>query len=228
MEDNTRVKVGRLLAGEPLVAGLMTLSLTLLPSLMPGAIALESFPAAGRNALEFSEVGPEVGPEIELTRNEDASYTIIVDLEASAEDIWSVIADYGSFNQFLPNIVSSEILEVEGNRHVVEQVSEQQVLFFQVRSRLRTENLETQNQRIDFRLLEGDLNQLEGYWVIEATENPQVHRLRQTVTATPPPGTPDAVFHTIFRQSLTDNLAAIRDEIQRRQLDGEAHLTVNP
>ncbi len=224
MKDNTRVKGRRILLFNPLLPGLVSLSLLFIPSLIPRAIALESLPRMVRNQTE----SPEVGQEIDITRNEDASYTVSVNLEASAEDIWSVIADYGRFSHFLPNIVSSEILEVEGNRHVVEQVSEQQVLFFQVRSRLRTENLEIQNQRIDFRLLEGDLNQLEGYWVIEATENPQVHRLRQTVTVTPPPGTPDAVFHSIFRQSLTDNLAAIRDEIQRRQLGHEDHLTVTP
>ena len=190
-----------------------------------GAIAVESFPKTLSNQAPASDLGQDV----ELKQNEDASYTVTVTLDASAEDIWSVIADYGRFNHFLPNIVSSEILEVEGNRHVVEQVSQQQVLFLQVRSRLRTENLETIHQRIDFRLLEGDLNQLEGYWVIEATENPQIHRLRQTVAVPPPPaGTPDSIFRRVFRQSLTENLAAIRDEIQRRQLDRDEPLSMTP
>jgi ribosome-associated toxin RatA of RatAB toxin-antitoxin module len=217
MNNTTRVNPHRMAKSPRLLAGLMTLSLTLLPGLVPGAIALERLPAIARNT-------PGGESEIQISRDGENTYNLAVTLEASAEEIWSVIADYGSFSHFLPNIISSEILEIEGNRHVVEQVSEQQVLFLNIRSRIRTENLETENQRIDFRLLEGDLNQLEGSWIIETTEDEQTLRLTQTVAVAPPPGTPDRVFHTVFRQSLTDNLEAIRDEIQRRQLDS----TPNP
>lgn len=217
MNDTTQVNQRRTAPSRWVLAGLMTLSLTLLLSFMPGAIALEGTPPVADNL-----TGQE--SEIQISRDEDNTYRLAVTLEASAEEIWSVIADYGRFSHFMPNIVSSEILEVDGNRHVVEQVREQQVLFLNVRSRLRTENLETQNQRIDFRLLEGDLNQLEGSWVIETTEDGQTVRLTQTVAVAPPPGTPDSIFHRVFRQSLTDNLEAIRDEIQRRQMES----TTNP
>jgi len=212
MNETTRVNQRRMAKSPRLLLGLITLSLTLLPSLTPGAIALERLPTIARNA-----TGAE--SEIQISREDENTYRLAVNLEASAAEIWSVIADYGSFSHFLPNIISSEILEIEGNRHVVEQVSEQQVLFLNIRSRIRTENLETENQRIDFRLLEGDLNQLEGSWIIETTENDQTLRLTQTVAVAPPPGTPDRVFHRVFRQSLTDNLEAIRDEIQRRRME---------
>ncbi|KPQ40824.1 MAG: Polyketide cyclase / dehydrase and lipid transport [Phormidium sp. OSCR] len=217
MNDTTRVNQRRIAKSPRLLVGLITLSLMLLPSLTPGAIALEMSPRVAR-----SQTGPE--SEIQISREDENTYNLAVTLDASAEETWSVIADYGSFSHFLPNIISSEVLEIEGNRHVVEQVSEQQVLFLNIRSRIRTENLETENQRIDFRLLEGDLNQLEGSWMIETTEDGQIVRLTQTVTVAPPPGTPDGVFHTVFRQSLTDNLEAIRDEIQRRQMES----TTNP
>ncbi|MFP4220214.1 MAG: SRPBCC family protein [Phormidium sp.] len=217
MNDTIRVNQRRIAKSPRLLVGLITLSLMLLPSLTPGAIALEMSPRVAR-----SQTGPE--SEIQISREDENTYNLAVTLDASAEETWSVIADYGSFSHFLPNIISSEVLEIEGNRHVVEQVSEQQVLFLRIRSRIRTENLETENQRIDFRLLEGDLNQLEGSWMIETTEDGQIVRLTQTVTVAPPPGTPDGVFHTVFRQSLTDNLEAIRDEIQRRQMES----TTNP
>lgn len=157
--------------------------------------------------------------EISITRNEDESYTARLRLNASPEEVWNVIADYNSFSQFLPNIISSDTLETEGNRYVVEQVSEQRVLFFNVRSRIRLEHLETENQRIDFRLIEGDLAQLEGAWTIEPTEDGDSLLLTQTVRVEPAAGTPESVFYDIFERSLANTLNAIHDEVLRRQAE---------
>lgn len=200
------------------------LSLALLSAI---AATLAVSPAASArplppSVLELAEVEdtPRNGVA-RVTRNEDESYTAEIRIDASAEEVWAVIVDYNRFSEFLPNVISSALLEVEGDRHVIEQVNEQRVLFLNVRSRIRTENLETQNQRIDFRLLEGDLNQLEGSWVLEPTDDGGV-LLTQTVRVAPPDGTPNGIFHDIFERSLADTLEAVRDEVRRRQSDRDA------
>ncbi|MGC9502413.1 SRPBCC family protein [Baaleninema sp.] len=155
--------------------------------------------------------------EIRITRDAENTYTAEILLDASAEEVWNVIADYNNFSNFLPNIVSSNVLESEGNRSVVEQISERRVLFINVRSRIRTENLETQNQRIDFRLVEGDLAKLEGSWILETVADSNHLRLKQTVNVSPEDGTPETIFYDIFEQSLADTLEAIREEVLRRR-----------
>ncbi|MDC0831802.1 SRPBCC family protein [Geitlerinema sp. CS-897] len=155
--------------------------------------------------------------EVRITRDADNTYTAEILLDASVEEVWNVIADYDNFSDFLPNIVSSDVLEVEGNRHVVEQVSERRIFFLNVRSRIRTENLETKNQRIDFRLVEGDLARLEGSWILESVAESNHLRLKQTVNVSPEDGTPETLFYDIFEQSLADTLEAIREEVLRRR-----------
>ncbi|MBP0000895.1 MAG: SRPBCC family protein [Cyanobacteria bacterium SID2] len=155
--------------------------------------------------------------EVTLTRNEDSTYTAQLVIDASPEEVWSVIADYGNFSEFLPNIVSSAVVEIEGNRRVVEQISERRVLFLNVRSRIRTENIETQNQRIDFRLVEGDLDRLEGAWILEPLADSNHLLLTQTIEVEPSEGTPEGFFYDIFERSIVDTLEAIRDEVLRRR-----------
>ncbi|MBE9040430.1 SRPBCC family protein [Oscillatoriales cyanobacterium LEGE 11467] len=157
-----------------------------------------------------------------LVNGENGSYTARVVVPASIDEAWEVLTDYGNFTTFLPNTLSSEILEVEGDRYVVEQVSQQQILFLEIQSRIRTENLHTQKERIDFNYIEGDLEQLQGYWTIEqipgvgALESTDL-LITQVIEVQPSRGTPEELFNDIFQDALENNLEAIREEVIRRQ-----------
>jgi ribosome-associated toxin RatA of RatAB toxin-antitoxin module len=169
---------------------------------------LEQLSTTDRTALENGDV---------LLGEADGSYVARVAIEASAAEVWAVLTDYANFPDFIPNVVESEVLESEDNRSVVEQVSEQQVFLLTVKSRLRTEHLETENQRIDFRLVSGDLAELEGYWLIEPIADSQKVLLSHVVTVKPKRGTPVHLFDDLFQDALRDTLAAIRQEVQQRQ-----------
>ena len=162
-----------------------------------------------------------------LVSGEDGSYTARVVVPASVDEAWEVLTDYGNFTTFLPNTISSEILETQGNRYIVEQVSQQRILFLDVRSRIRTENIHTEKERIDFNYLEGDFDRLQGYWTIEAipsneTDNetlePAELLLTQVIEVQPSRGTPEELFNDLFQNALENNLAAIRQEVIRRQV----------
>jgi ribosome-associated toxin RatA of RatAB toxin-antitoxin module len=152
----------------------------------------------------------------------EGQYVARMLVEASVEDLWAVLTDYNNFTEFLPNIVSSEVLESEGNSYLVEQVSKQRILLFNIESRLLTENVQTENQRIDFKLVEGDLSQFQGYWMIEqisssvAGEAPQL-LVTQSIEVQPDRGTPENLFYDIFKSALEKTLTAIRDEVDRRK-----------
>jgi ribosome-associated toxin RatA of RatAB toxin-antitoxin module len=161
-----------------------------------------------------------------LVSEVDGNYIARVLIEASAAEVWAVLTDYANFPDFIPNVVESEVIESGENRSVVEQVSEQQVFLVTVKSRLRTEQIETENQRIDFRLVSGDLDELEGYWLIEPIANStseaspadsQKVLLSHVVTVKPKRGTPVNLFHNLFQDVLQETLAAIRQEVQQRQ-----------
>lgn len=152
----------------------------------------------------------------------EGQYVARMLVDASIETLWAVLTDYNNLTDFMPNLVSSQTIESAGNRYLVEQVSKQRVFVFNIESRLVTENILTENQRIDFKLVEGDLSQFEGYWEIEPIASPVEGEnakflLTQTIDVKPDRGTPDNLFYDIFKNALEKTLTAIRDEVNRRQ-----------
>lgn len=153
------------------------------------------------------------------TQGQYVARTIV---EASIDNLWAVLTDYNNLSEFLPNLVSSKIIESEGNTYLVEQVSEQRILLFKIESTLLTENILTENQRIDFKLVEGDLSQFEGNWTIEQISNSveggtPKFLLTQSIDVKPDRGTPQSLFYDIFEKALEKTLTALRDEVHRRQ-----------
>jgi ribosome-associated toxin RatA of RatAB toxin-antitoxin module len=182
------------------------------PQLLQGTRSIASLSAEKRNWLEQGKV---------LVTGENGQYKAQVLINSTLNTAWSVLTDYGNLAQFVPNLESSRILESQGNRTIVEQVGTRQVLFLRVRSRVRSKLTETAKTRIDFQLLEGDLAKLQGYWQVEqviTTPNralPQV-LVTQVIEAQPKDGIPKGIFYSIFKDSLSETLGAIRQEALRR------------
>lgn len=156
-----------------------------------------------------------------LISGEQGSYVGKILVTATSELVWSVLTDYDNFPNFLPNVVASRVVKEEGNEKIVERIDSRQVFLVNVRSRTRTAVTESKPQRIDFRLVEGDLKKLQGYWTLEPISPyrgapPQQVLLTQTVEISPAPGTPDGIFYGIFKDSLVRSLVAIREEAERR------------
>jgi ribosome-associated toxin RatA of RatAB toxin-antitoxin module len=173
---------------------------------------VDRLPVAERNALRQGQV---------VVTGERGRYVVRTLVTASKDVVWSVLTDYDQFAKFLPNVASSRLLQAQGNRKIVEQIDVRQVLVVKTRSRVRTENVETPKQRIDFRLLDGDLKSLQGSWQLEPVAAypgaaPTQVLLTQTIAAEPPASAPTGVFYNIFKNALSDSATAIRAEIGRR------------
>jgi len=156
-----------------------------------------------------------------VVNGKNGKYVAKILVIAPTAVVWSVLTDYQNFSKFLPNVISSQIIAANGNRQIVEQVDSRQVLFVTKRSRVRTENILTKNQRIDFNLVDGDLKQLQGYWLLEpvaqySSTKPTQVLITQNISAQPRSGIPRGLFEQVFKDSLKDNLAAISREVKRR------------
>lgn len=175
--------------------------------------ALDRLPVNERAALRDGEVTVQV--------SEEGLYTTRVLVETSAAQVWEVLTDYEGSVSYAPNLISSTVLETTGDRTIVEQVSERKILFFTFRSRIRTENIASNERRIDFRAIEGDFPVLEGYWQIEpiapfSGAEPTAVLIEQQVTAVPPDGVPGDIFRDAFQSSLAELMQALKGEIERR------------
>ncbi|KAI9132317.1 SRPBCC family protein [Acaryochloris sp. CCMEE 5410] len=138
-------------------------------------------------------------------------------LQASPQAAWEVLTDYDNFSSFLPNVTDTQVLDQTGPKTVVEQTNTCQILLANIESTVLTENVATDAGRIKFRLLDGDLDQLDGYWQIFPLSNPADHILLvQVVTAEANIGILNGGFYDIFEGTLRNNLEAIHSEINRR------------
>ncbi len=156
-----------------------------------------------------------------LVTGEKGNYVAKVLIKSSPDAAWNVLTDYGSLSKFIPNVVSSRVLESNGNRKVIEQVDARQVFLINVRSRIRSSITETAKTRIDFQQVDGDLQKLQGYWTVEpvaAFSGAKADQVLITyvVDAQPKPGTPKDIFYNLFKDSLGKNLSAISQEVVRR------------
>ncbi|ASC70146.1 hypothetical protein XM38_010760 [Halomicronema hongdechloris C2206] len=166
---------------------------------------LESLPAKTQQKLQRGQV---------VLQGSSGQYRVLVLARAAYDIAWSVLTDYDNFDRFLPTVVSSRVLEQDGNRNIVEQVDRRKIILLgKMESTVRTENVE-QDGQIDFRLLQGDLQTMEGYWRLDSL--PEQVLVTQQVTAEADLGPFRGMFYTLFADSLVHTMRAIRREIERR------------
>ncbi|MGB3496090.1 MAG: SRPBCC family protein [Elainellaceae cyanobacterium] len=152
-------------------------------------------------------------------------YVSYVVAHANVDQAWSVLTDYDNFAQFLPSVESSRVLESEGDRAVVEQIAGLKVLFADMKSRVCTENIKTPKERIDFRLLEGDLKMMEGHWQLIPVKNDELKGqdsqpiavIKQAVRVEVGNPLLEGAFEAVYIKNMKRNLMAIAREARNRQ-----------
>ncbi len=179
-------------------------------SLFDGPV--DRLPAVERDSLRSGQT---------VVTGEKGKYEARVLVDASTDKVWAVLTDYANLSKFIPNMASSKILESRDNRRVIEQVDSRQVFVVTITSRTKLAIQETDRKQIDFRLIDGDLSQMEGYWKIEPVSSAPSSAANQilityTVSAQPTDSTPVDAFYSIFKEALGDTLQAIKKEIKRR------------
>lgn len=149
------------------------------------------------------------------------NYEAKVLVQASPQAVWGVLTDYANLSKFIPNLASSKVLENKGSRKVVEQIDSRQVFLINVRSRTKLAIKETFQKQIDFQMVDGDLESLQGYWKMELVSTypgapPTQVLIAYYVNAQPKSSVPQSTFYDIFKSSLSETLAAVSSEIKRR------------
>jgi len=155
-----------------------------------------------------------------LVKGGKGQYGIMAATSVTQAVAWAVLTDYGNFHNFLPTMVSSRVVETEGDRTVVEQTDRRRILLSTMESKVLTENLELDGQQISFRLIEGNLEYMYGHWRIDTP--PAILGdhvgclLSQQVRAEADVGPFKSMFYNMFESSLVDTMKALRAEMERR------------
>lgn len=74
--------------------------------------------------------------------------------------MYALVSDVANYKSYLPWCPSSEILKTDGNK-IIGRVD---ISYLKVKAHFTTENINTQNERIDMNLVDGPFKQLHGHW----------------------------------------------------------------
>lgn len=74
--------------------------------------------------------------------------------------MYALVSDVANYKNYLPWCPSSEILKTDGNK-IIGRVD---ISYLKVKAHFTTENINTQNERIDMSLVDGPFKQLHGHW----------------------------------------------------------------
>ncbi len=147
------------------------------------------------------------------------SYTLWVVIPATAATVWEVLTDYERFPKFLPSVVSSKVTERQGNRTVVARRDRRKIGFMPIKVKIITENIEVNHERIDYRMLSGTLDSMEGVWrlaPLNTAETVPRTLLVQMIEAKANLGPLQSYFYEVFEKGLVDTLGSLRTEMERR------------
>ncbi|HHP7232899.1 MAG TPA: SRPBCC family protein [Xenococcaceae cyanobacterium] len=156
---------------------------------------------------------------------ENGQYTCRILVNGSVETAWQVLTDYNNFADFLPSVENSQLLEQNGDRKVFEQINQIKTLIFTTKSRVRIAVTESYPQKIDFQSVEGDLDTLDGKWLLEpvspTSSAPPNQVLITHQVKVAPSSTPSlSIFYNIYEDTLEATLVAIKQEVETRSLEG--------
>lgn len=79
----------------------------------------------------------------------------------SPAQMYALVSDIANYKEYLPWCPSSQILQVIGNK-VIARVD---ISYLKVKAHFTTENINTENQRIEMNLVDGPFKQFKGHWL---------------------------------------------------------------
>lgn len=167
----------------------------------------------------YSNSKTESKPEINTVyiRGSEGNYSTSVAVKGNIDTIWKVLTDYDNFEQYLPNVAESTLLENRGNQKVFSQVQVFSVLFFSRRSEVEISVTEDYPNTIQFKVIKGDVKSLEGSWTVRQM-NAEEFLITYEVMVEPDMESQDlrTIFYNIYESSLKETIEAIQVEIAKR------------
>lgn len=173
--------------------------------LLAGMLAAQPVVAAGQ--IRFDADG----------QGELITITASADMQVDPRTVWAVISDYDRMAEFIPDMHSSRVIRRHGDEVLVEQTGEFGFLFFRQPVEVRLSVAESPQLRIVAHAVGGNLQSLEGRYVVESLPGGEV-RLSYSGRLVPGLRVPPFVTRMAVRRTMARQFQALVQEIVRRDL----------
>ncbi len=133
---------------------------------------------------------------------------------------WQVLTDYGRLPEFVPGLQSSRVISRDGNRIVVEQKGETQVLFLSFPMDVRLDVTEQPYERVESRAVSGTFREMRNAYSLEAGQGRVM--LRYAGHMVPDFFVPPLIGTLAWKRNVEASFRALVEEIERRQREPAA------
>ena len=141
--------------------------------------------------------------------------TASADMQVDPRTVWAVISDYDHLAEFIPDMRSSRVIRRDGDQVLVEQTGEFGFLFFRQPIEVWLAVSESPPRRIVAHAVGGNLQSMEGRYVVESLAGNQV-RLSYSGRLVPGFQVPPFVGRMAVRSTMDRQFRALVQEIVRR------------
>jgi carbon monoxide dehydrogenase subunit G len=169
-------------------------------------------PLRGALAASVDRINVETAGQGELI-----TVTASADMQVDPRTVWAVISDYDHLAEFIPDMRSSRVIRRDGDQVLVEQTGEFGFLFFRQPVEVRLAVSELPQRRIVAHAVGGNLQSMEGRYLVESLANDQV-RLSYSGRLVPGFQVPPFVSRLAVRSTMDRQFRALVQEILRRDL----------
>ena len=173
---------------------------------------VDKLPVTERVALKEGKV---------IISGEQGKYVCRILVTSSLDNAWKVLTDYDNFEDFLPGVAESQLVQTNGDRKIIEQINQVKTLIFSTKARVRLAITESYPEQIAFNFVEGDLDTLNGSWLLEAVSPhpsapPNQVLITHRVNVEPQSMPSKSIFYNIYENTLERTLAGFQDEVEAR------------
>ncbi|MGB7413316.1 MAG: SRPBCC family protein [Thermosynechococcaceae cyanobacterium] len=159
-----------------------------------------------------SEALAAVAIDVKKLEKRQRQITATITLPHAREQVWQVLTDYEGLSDFIPNLVSSQLLEHPEGGIRLEQVGVQSALFLKFSARVVLDMTEDFLNSIHFEMAEGDFNAFSGDWCLAAV--PEGTQLTYHLLIWPKRKMPVIAIERRLRYDLPRNLLAIQKRLE--------------
>lgn len=152
-----------------------------------------------------------------LLLGSEGTYTVLSLVSAPVKVVWDVLTNYERFPEFLPSVVDSRVLERRDDCVVVERKDSRKLGILPIRVKIVTENIEHPYDRIDYRMVDGTLDEMNGTWELTpvgGSGDQAATLLVQKILAKASMGPLQPYFYEVFETGLQEMTTHLRQEMQ--------------
>jgi hypothetical protein len=156
-----------------------------------------------------------VNPEDVVVSGEKGNYVVRLFVNSSKENVWKILTGYTELSRFMPDVISSKVIESKGSQKILDQVYSS-AYTLGLKAKVRLQVTESYLKGLNIELVKADyLRSFHGTWTIEKAPNrPKQLLLTHAIKIDPKIDFGKDIFYQFYREGLEETMIRLKKEIE--------------